>query len=597
MDKIEILKHHFGHESFRPLQERAVDTILSGRDLLMILPTGGGKSLCYQLPTMMMSGITVVVSPLLALMHDQVTALLEMGIEAAMLGSTQSLQERRKILQRLRRGEIKLLYVAPERLGSEFFLKLLTTLKINLFVIDEAHCVSEWGHEFREDYRRLFVLRQRFVDTPIAAFTATATAEVEQDIISQLRLKEPVRLRGSLYRQNLTINARYRHGDGREQLLEFLATHRNESGIIYTLSRRQTESLAAYLQAKGLLATAFHAGLTPQERRRVYEEFISDRIDTVVATVAFGMGIDKSNIRYVVHMSLPKSVESYYQEIGRAGRDGLAAETLLLFGAQDMIFQRRFIKELPDTPYRDHALDKLEAFWRIVSSDRCRHRAIADYFAESIPKCGSYCDNCLDTDIERVEITEAAQKFLAATWRSSQRFGVLYVINLLRGSRDKKILQNGHEQLSVYGIGKEFDIMRWRAIVDRLLEIGAIVLNEHKGVAITQIGAQILKGKQRLWIRQDRLQKRHIRPKAKIESLQEGSELFEVLRQLRKEIASKQGLPPYVVFSDKTLHELSQNRPKTHEEMLNIHGIGKVKLKRYGEDFLERIREWERQNI
>ena len=567
-----------------------MDAILSGRDLLMILPTGGGKSLCYQLPTLMMPGVTVVVSPLLALMHDQVTALREQGIAAAMLGSMQSPEEQGEVLAQLRRGELKLLYVAPERLASDFFAQLLETLPVNFFVIDEAHCVSEWGHEFREDYRRLSLLRERFEGVPIAAFTATATAEVERDIAGQLRLRDPVRIRGSLYRENLTVTARHRLGDGRGQLLEILAAHRGESGIVYTLSRRQTESLAEFLRSKGYKAAAFHAGLEAEEKRRVYEAFLADEIETVVATVAFGMGIDKSNIRYVAHMSLPKSVESYYQEIGRAGRDGLEAETLLLFGAQDLLMQRRFIDALPEGDYKRHAYEKLEALWRLCAGEVCRHKALAAYFGEELGACGSRCDNCLAPESQQMEITEAAQKFLAAAWRSGQRFGTGYLIDLLRGSRDRRILDNGHEALSVYGIGKALDRKQWGVVADRLLELGATTLNEHKGVMLTQKGAEILKGLEAVTIRRERMEtKAPVRRVPAAGDLPEDfdPELFERLRERRKEIAREHGVPPYVVFSDKTLRELAIHRPTDREAMLAIHGIGEVKFERYGEQFLE----------
>ncbi|WP_456391779.1 DNA helicase RecQ [Nitratifractor sp.] len=592
MNELETLRKYFGHEVFRPLQKEAVDAILNRRDLLMILPTGGGKSLCYQLPTMMMEGVTVVVSPLLALMHDQVTALREMGIGAAMLSSMQTPEEAREIVGALYRGEVRLLYVAPERLNAEGFVRLLADLPLNFFVIDEAHCVSEWGHEFREDYRRLHLLRERWPEVPIAAFTATATAAVEEDIVGHLGLREPLRLRGSLYRNNLTVRTRHRLGDGREQLLDFLSAHRGESGIVYTLSRKQTESLAEYLRSKGHKAAAFHAGLSPEEKRRVHEGFLADRIETVVATIAFGMGIDKSNIRYVVHMSLPKTVENYYQEMGRAGRDGLESETLLLYGAQDALMQRRFIDELEEGPYKEHAYSKLERLVRLVSGEECLHRALADYFGEMIDACKDRCGNCLEPSSEQRDITEEARKFLAAAYRSGQRFGAGYLIDLLRGSREKRILDNGHDGLSVYGIGADLDRKVWGVIIDRLLELGALDLNAYKGLALTEKGAEILRGKQAVRIRSDRMQMRRSRPRSKAAALPEDvdPELFERLRDLRREIAEENGIPPYVVFSDKTLRELAAQRPQDREEMLSIHGIGEVKYERYGEAFLQLMR-------
>ena len=594
MEKLETLERHFGHDGFRPLQEEVIDAILAKRDVLMILPTGGGKSLCYQLPTLMMEGVTVVISPLLALMHDQVTALLEAGVPAAMLSSMQSLEESQETVRRLRRGEIRLLYIAPERLKNDFFSRLLGELPLNFFVVDEAHCVSEWGHEFREDYRRLSLLRERYPDVPVAAFTATATAAVEEDILSQLRLKDPVRIRGSLYRSNLTIKARHRIGDGRRQLLDFLSGHRGESGIVYTLSRKQTESLAAYLQARGQSAAAFHAGLPAEEKRRVYEEFVSDRIDTVVATIAFGMGIDKSNIRYVVHMTLPKTIENYYQEIGRAGRDGLESETLLLFGAQDLLMQRQFIEQLEESPYKSHAYEKLERLWKLADGDACRHRAIAGYFGESLADCGDRCDNCLAPEQEKLDISEASRKFLSAVYRSGQRFGIAYLSDLLRGSKNRRIAENGHDRLSVYGIGRDLDRKLWGVVADRLLELGAVTLDEYKGVHLTAVGVEILKGKQPVTIRKERMELRSRPEKRAVQELENSGydrEIFEALRSLRMEIASEAGVPPYVVFSDKTLRELSVHLPETKEEMLQVHGIGEVKFERYGEIFLKKIAE------
>ena len=588
MGKTEILEKYFGHKAFRPLQEEVVDAVLEGRDVLMILPTGGGKSLCYQLPTLLMEGVTVVVSPLLALMHDQVVALRANGISAAMLSSMQEAEESRQIEAQLQNGEIKLLYVAPERLTNSYFLELLHRLKINFFVIDEAHCVSEWGHEFRENYRRLSLLKEQFPTTPIAAFTATATKAVEEDIIANLGLRSPKHVRGSLFRENLTIHARHRIKDGREQLLAFLSQHEGESGIIYTLSRKSTESVAHFLQSKGIEARAYHAGLPTEKKNATYKDFVSDRVQVVVATIAFGMGIDKSNIRFVVHMTMPKTIENYYQEIGRAGRDGLEAETLLLFSAADIVQQKMFIEDLPETAYKQHAFNKLDAMVRLANSENCRHQSIAAYFDDHIDTCVDKCDNCSAPASSKVEITTAARKLLSAVVRTDQRFGLHYVIDILRGSREQRILQNGHDSLSVYGIGEEYSKAQWLTIGDKLLEISALSIGEFKVYTLTPFGAEVLKGMHRIDLKEERLSIQKATPKRKVTYFDDyDAEVYDKLRDLRTRIASENGIPPYIVFSDKTLKDLSAKKPRSKEEMLEVHGIGEVKFERYGKTFLD----------
>jgi len=538
MKKLETLKHYFGYSTFRPLQEEVIDAILKREDVLMILPTGGGKSLCYQLPTLLMEGVTVVVSPLLALMHDQVTALQANGIAAAMLSSMQTHEEADAIEAAVLRGEIRLLYVAPERLNNGYFLSLLARINLNFFVIDEAHCVSEWGHEFREDYRRLSLLKEHFPDIPVAAFTATATRMVEEDIASELRLSAPLRTRGSLFRSNLTIRARHRIKDGRAQLLAFLDAHRDEAGIIYTLSRRSTETLAAFLQDKGIAARPYHAALPAEEKKNTYADFVADKVQVVVATIAFGMGIDKSNIRFVVHMSLPKTIENYYQEIGRAGRDGLPAETLLLFGAQDIVRQRSFIDDLPEGSYKDHAMAKLDAMARFAGGDACRHQAIAAYFDDTIDACGVACDNCTMPESEKIDITDASRKLLSALWRTGQRFGLKYVVDVLRGSQDQRILANHHDGLSVYGIGREYSAAQWMTIGDRLLEIGAVTIGEYHVYALTPLGASLLKGQETVELKKERLTvQKQTQVKRTIDLDGYDAEIFDALRSLRMDIA------------------------------------------------------------
>ncbi len=591
MKKFELLERYFGHKAFRPLQEEIIDAILTSHDVLMILPTGGGKSLCYQLPSLMMDGVTVVVSPLLALMHDQVVALKANGISAAMLSSMQSREESKEIEVSLESGEIKLLYVAPERLTNPYFLSLLHRLEINFFVIDEAHCVSEWGHEFRENYRQLSLLKEQFPSTPISAFTATATNAVESDIAEQLGLKSPVRVRGSLFRSNLTICAEHRIKDGRGQLLEFLKSHVNDAGIIYTLSRKSTENIAHFLQTKGVDAKPYHAGMSTDEKNRVYGDFVSDRIQIVVATIAFGMGIDKSNIRFVIHMTLPKTVENFYQEIGRAGRDGLASETLLLFSAQDIVQQKMFIDDLPDTPYKAHAYNKLDKMVRFAQGEMCRHQSIASYFDDSIDICSDKCDNCLQPDLKRVDITTATRKLLSTIFRTKQSFGLHYVIDVLRGSREKRILNNHHDKLSVYGIGEEYSKAQWLTIADRLLELGAVDIGEFKVYHLTSFGVEVTKGDHAIDLREDRLSVKKAISSKRADSYSDeyDTAIFDKLKELRREIAQTNNIPPYIVFSDKTLKELSMKLPKTKSDMLNIHGVGEIKFERYGEEFLELI--------
>lgn len=589
MQKRQLLKKYFGHSEFRQLQEEVIDSILGGQDVVLVLPTGGGKSLCYQLPSLLLEGVTVVVSPLLALMHDQVVALRANGISAAMVSSMQSMQEIQEIEQQLFNNEIKLLYIAPERLQNSYFLNILKNININFFVIDEAHCVSEWGHEFREDYRKLSLLKEQFPNTTIAAFTATATKAVERDIARSLRLQSPKILRGKIFRENLTIKVRHRIKDGKAQLVEFLKGFSGQSGIVYTLSRKSTESIASFLQNKGIKAKPYHAGLSNDTKNSTYAQFIGDEIDVVVATIAFGMGIDKSNIRFVVHLSLPKTVENYYQEIGRAGRDGLESQTLLLYAASDIVQQKSFLEDLPQTPYKEHAFSKLDAMVKLANTQICRHRFIAEYFDDSIEDCKTKCDNCLEPQRNSVDITKNAQKLLSAIFRTGQSFGLHYVIDVLRGSKEKRVLQNGHDKLSVYGIGEDLSKSQWLSIGDRVLELGGVKVGDFKVHSLTNFGIEILKGKQGVTINEERLSFKKERQKLKqpVDTSDYNVEIFEKLRELRLQIAKKDGVPPYIVFSDKTLKELSIKQPASKEEMLFIHGIGEVKFEKYGQEFLE----------
>jgi ATP-dependent DNA helicase RecQ len=593
--KYEKLKHYFGHDSFRELQEEAIDTILNRQDLLMVLPTGGGKSLCYQLPALVLEGITIVISPLLALMHDQVEALKAMGIEAAMISSMQTEQEAKEIYRKVYNNQLKLLYISPERLSSERFIQMLHEIHVSFFVIDEAHCVSEWGHEFRDDYRKLSLLKEHFPQIPIAAFTATATGKVADDIINNLRLNRPHYMKGVTFRDNLYIKSEARQKNGQNQLVSFLNKHENDAGIIYTLSRKNTETLATFLQGKGFKAKAYHAGLTTKEKNETFHDFINDELKIVVATIAFGMGIDKSNIRFVVHMQLPKSLEGYYQEIGRAGRDGLESETLLLYSAQDSFQRERMMDELPTGFIKDNALSKLTQMRNFAYADICRHQNIAAYFGDTIKSCGDKCDVCSAPAIEKEDISKVCQMYLSAVYRLNQRFGKTYVTEVIRGQVTEKTIKFEHDKLSVYGIGKDFSAARWHIISDYLLEVNALSRGEFKELQLTAFGVDILKGKATVDINPARLLESKSAKRTKevvIEDLSFEDQHFEALRELRRDIALEKGIAPYMVFSDKTLKEMAHALPSSKEDMLDINGVGEVKFQRFGEAFLQACRDF-----
>jgi ATP-dependent DNA helicase RecQ len=584
--KYEILQTVFGHSSFRVFQEEAVDTILSRRDLVTIIPTGAGKSLCYQLPSLMLEGLTVVISPLIALMQDQVVALRANNIQASMINSSQSNEEVAQVFNDVKDGKIKLLYVAPERFSAYGFIDFLHSINIAFFVIDEAHCVSEWGHEFRADYQKLSLLKQNFSHTPVVAFTATATLKVQENIISTLLLNDPVVLRGKTKRDNLTIKTKKRVGNGQAQLIEFLKGKENDTGIVYTFTRKETESVAKYLESQGFKAKAYHAGLNNELRHSVYKKFLNDEINIVVATIAFGMGIDKSNIRFVVHTSMPKTLENYYQEIGRAGRDGLESETLLLYTKADEISRLAMMDDIENLEYKQILTQKFHAMYLFANNSDCRHQSIASYFDDRIEPCGDKCDNCTKGEIETIDITTDARKFLSAVYRSNQSFGQNHIIDILRGSKNKKIYQFGHENLSVYGIGEEKSKNEWDAIVDRLFDIEALSLGEHRAIKLTPYGVEILKGKHQVSIDIDKIGIIEKEEKSPKESL-EYSQFFTEFKALRTSIAKEEQVPPYIVFSDKVLVELSDKLPQNKEEFLAINGIGEAKWEKYGEQFLE----------
>ncbi len=584
--KHKILKDIFGHDSFRSFQEEVVDTILAKKDVLTILPTGGGKSLCYQLPTLLMEGTTVVISPLIALMQDQIKALNDLNISASMISSATSHDENTLTLQKLLQGELKFVYVAPERFSSNDFVGVLQRININYFVIDEAHCVSAWGHEFRAEYRNLGRIKQFFPHTCIAAFTATATKKVEADIAQSLNLNAPKHFRAKTIRDNLHISCEPRLGNGKNQILSFLKSHKGLCGIIYTFTRKEAESTAYFLQENGYSAKAYHAGLSTEVKNGVFNDFVYEKIDIVVATIAFGMGIDKSNIRFVLHTSLPKTLENYYQEIGRAGRDGDVSYVHMLYSKNDETKRKIQIDEALDNTYKTTALEKLETMYRYCISNQCRHKLIASYFEDSIDECKILCDNCTKGEVELVDISIEAQKFLSAVYRSGQRFGVNHIIDILRGSKNQKVLEFAHEQLSVYGLGSEISKNQWIAIADKLIDIEAITLGEFRALKLHQLGFDILKGHQKVFIQSDTF---NIEQKKTEEVVEQSVDelIYERFRTLRKEIALSHEVPAYVIFGDKSLKELAFKLPTNKEEMLRINGVGEVKFEKYGESFIK----------
>ncbi len=556
----------------------------------MILPTGGGKSLVFQLPTMMMEGITIVVSPLIALMQDQVAALQAQKINAQMISSAQSYEEVDEIMYAAVNGDLKFLYLSPERLNNGKTLDFLHNLNINFFVIDEAHCISQWGHEFRDDYRALGNLKENFPYTTIAAFTATSTDNVTDDILRELRVNEPKVLKGKIFRKNIFISAQRRISNGQAQLKNFLLRHENESGIIYVSSRKKAEELSSFLNQSGYKSLAYHAGLPQHVREQNFKVFVNDNVDIMVATIAFGMGIDKSDIRFVVHMSLPKSQENYYQEIGRAGRDGDDSEVLLLFNAGDIVLHKRFLHDIANEEYKSHLETKIDQIYKYATSELCFHKQLAEYFDDTLDSCSDRCDNCLSSDDKRQDITKEAQMILSAIYKTDQGFGKNYVIDILRGSSEQKILTNGADKLSMYGIGLALSKKEWFIIVERLLELKILILGDFSVLKLTNDAIEVLKSLKLVDIKSSRLIINEREKKVKqAKEFDYDEELFEELRIKRSELASEMGVPAYIIFSDKTLKHLANDKPHDKKSMLEVNGIGEKKYEQYGEDFLTLI--------
>ena len=591
----EILKNVFGHEEFRPFQEEIIQHILKGQDALVVLPTGGGKSLCYQLPALSFDGLTVVVSPLISLMQDQVGQLEQKGIRAAFLNNTLSYSEQEIIMQRVKQGEVKLLYMAPETLVKPGTLLKLDRSNVSCLAIDEAHCISQWGHDFRPDYRALVSIRERFQSAVCIALTATATPRVQKDIKKLLKLDEGNEFIGSFNRENLFIAVEPKV-ESFDQTLAFLQKHQQESGIIYCQTIKQVESLHRDLTARGISALPYHADLDDETRKQNQDAFINSDIRVIVATIAFGMGIDKADVRFVLHAGLPKEPESYYQEIGRSGRDGLPADCLLLFSYGDVDTINYFINQGASSE-RQGRQERLQTLVSWATSIACRRQVLLAYFGEQYENenCGM-CDNCRKSELERIDLTTSAQKFLSCVLRTGQMFGEAYIIDVLRGSQRKKILDNRHDQLSTYGIGTDYSQTQWRHLSLQFLQHKLLERDaRHGSLRVTQKGWGVLNGGDQFWglpVESDGTEASNTPEIASEEPNEYDLELFERLREKRKKVADEEEVPAFVVFSDKTLQEIAIHFPKSEEAFMQIHGIGPVKTEKYADIFLPIIRDY-----
>ena len=611
----ETLKKYFGYDEFRPLQREIIDDTLAGRDVFALLPTGGGKSLCFQLPALLRDGVTIVVSPLIALMKDQVDALRTSGIAATFLNSTLAANEARERFRGLHRNEFRLLYVAPERLMMENFLESALNWNIAQIAIDEAHCISEWGHDFRPEYRKLKKLRAQLPDVPIMALTATATKRVRDDIVKQLKLRQPRCYVASFNRPNLTYRVMPK-SSAYQQVLDFVRARPNESGIVYCASRKSSDALAEKLTRDGIKALPYHAGMESKERTRNQEAFLRDDARVITATIAFGMGIDKPNVHYVIHHDLPKNIEGYYQETGRAGRDGLPSECVLLFSVGDVVKQRRFIEEKSESEQRI-AHEQLRTMIAYAETRECRRATLLRYFSESWPPARSAadtaattgrgeischgCDNCLEPR-ETFDGTIAAQKFLSCVHRIEAKqgfgFGLNHIVEVLVGGTNEAIERRGHDQLSTFGVGKDLPREQWQRIGRELLRLGLVEAAPGKFATLSVTDAGMTALRKRTPIT---LTKPFEAPAKKVRVPRAGEiecdeELFERLRTLRRRIADERDVPAYIIFSDATLREMARACPQNKNEFGQIGGVGQRKLKEFAEPFLAEIREYLRTN-
>ena len=602
-DAINILQTTFGYDSFRNKQQAIVEHVIAGQDALVLMPTGGGKSLCYQIPALARNGLAIIVSPLIALMQDQVEALQQLGVKAAFLNSSLSAEDNASITSKVLSGEIKILYVAPERLTVSSFLNLLdevnTHVGLALFAIDEAHCVSQWGHDFRPEYRQLTILHDRFPTVPRIALTATADGPTRAEIISQLALENAQQFISSFDRPNIRYHVTIKD-NARQQLLHFLEReHANDAGIIYCLSRKKVEATAEWLTEKGWQALPYHAGLSAQLREHNQRRFLREEGIIMVATIAFGMGIDKPNVRFVAHLDLPKSMEGYYQETGRAGRDGLPANAWMAYGMGDVVSMRQMLDSGDASEERKRLeVIKLNALLGFCESTGCRHQSILRYFGEEHPgNCGQ-CDNCINP-VDTWLATEAAQMALSCVYRTGQRFGAGHLIDVLLGKSTPQIERFNHDKVSTYGIGKEFSQSQWNSVYRQLTAAGYLEADiaAYGGLKLTETARPILKGEQAIWLRRDATPEKRASKAERSSRLKEAFEganddpLWLALKAKRMELAKEQSVPPYVIFHDATLIEILNQKPQDLTAMGLISGVGQAKLERYGVAFLEVIAE------
>ena len=586
-----ILKDTFGYDVFRPLQREIIDHVLAGRDVLAVMPTGGGKSLCYQIPSLMLNGLTVVISPLIALMKDQVEQMREAGVPALFLNSSLDLETYNRNMAAVREGRVKLLYVAPESLLTSRITSLLEDVRVDLLTIDEAHCISEWGHDFRPEYRQLIEVRRRHPKATCLALTATATPRVREDIVKALDLKNHREFIAGFNRENLYLQVASKH-NGLAQVRSFLAARKDQSGIIYCFTRKQVEALAGELTRAGFPARPYHAGLSDEDRRRNQEAFIRDDVQIIVATIAFGMGINKSNVRFVIHYDIPKSIENYYQEVGRAGRDGLPAHCLLLFNYGDAMKLKHMLMD-KEPAERDIALQQLDRMIRYADNDSmCRRYPILKHFGESCGEdnCGA-CDVCAGDAPTTADVTVPAQKLMSCVVRTGERFGLAYVIEVLRGSNAERVVRLGHDKITTHGIGKDIPEGAWFSLGRSLIRTGHLLMDpEHRTLRVSPEGRRVLSRRETIMGTMDEPVARPARRKKAAGPVDYDEALFERLRVLRKRLADDAGVPPYVVFSDRTLAGMSARYPVTPGAMQDIHGVGQRKMETYGPVFMEEIR-------